>query len=89
MFFTGTEKLKPSCLSQLMDHVMALANAIAEKSPIALQAAKEAVKTAARANLREGLDREIDLFALCFASEDKEEGVRAFLEKRKADFKGR
>jgi len=74
---------------KLMDRAMELANGIAEKSPIALQAAKEAVKTAARSNLREGLDREIDLFALCFASEDKEEGVAAFLEKRKAEFKGR
>src|SRR5687767_546287 len=74
---------------ELMPKALELASQIAEKSPIALQAAKEAVKTAARANLREGLDREIDLFALCFASEDKEEGVRAFLEKRKADFKGR
>jgi enoyl-CoA hydratase len=73
----------------LMEHVLSHAATIADKSPIALQAAKEAVKTAARANLREGLDREIDLFALCFASEDKEEGVQAFLEKRKADFKGR
>jgi enoyl-CoA hydratase len=73
----------------LMETVMAVAEGIAEKSPVALQAAKEAVKTAARANLREGLDREIDLFALCFASEDKEEGVTAFLEKRKPDFKGR
>jgi enoyl-CoA hydratase len=73
----------------LMDHVMEVANAIAEKSPIALRMAKEAVKTAARSNLGEGLDREIDLFALCFASEDKEEGVSAFLEKRKPDFKGR
>jgi enoyl-CoA hydratase/carnithine racemase len=39
-------------------------------------------------NLREGLDSEVDLFALCFSSEDKEEGVRAFIEKRKPDFKG-
>ena len=66
-----------------------LANRIAEKSPVALRMAKEAVKTAARANLDEGLRREIDLFALCFSSEDKDEGVRAFLEKRKPEFKGR
>ena len=66
-----------------------LANRIAEKSPVALRMAKEAVKTAARANLDEGLRREVDLFALTFSSEDKDEGVRAFLEKRKPDFKGR
>jgi enoyl-CoA hydratase len=65
-----------------------LAGRIAEKSPVALRMAKEAVKTAARANLDEGLRREIDLFALTFSSQDKDEGVRAFLEKRKPDFKG-
>lgn len=74
---------------KLMERALEMANNIAEKSPVALQYAKEAVKTAARANLREGLEREIDLFALCFASEDKEEGVSAFLEKRKPEFKGR
>jgi enoyl-CoA hydratase len=68
---------------------MELANRIAEKSPIALRMAKEAVKAASRSNLDEGLRREIDLFALCFSSEDKDEGVRAFLEKRKPEFKGR
>ena len=68
---------------------MELANRIAEKSPVALRMAKEAVKTAARSSLDEGLRREIDLFALTFSSEDKDEGVRAFLEKRKPDFKGK
>jgi enoyl-CoA hydratase len=66
-----------------------MANKIAEKSPVALGYAKAAVKNAARMGLREGLEAEIDLFALCFASEDKEEGVRAFLEKRQPDFKGK
>jgi enoyl-CoA hydratase/carnithine racemase len=66
-----------------------IANRIAEKSPVALRMAKEAVKTASRSTLDEGLRREIDLFALCFSSEDKDEGVRAFLEKRKPEFKGR
>jgi enoyl-CoA hydratase len=74
--------------NELRDRVRALAARIAEKSPIALRMAKEAVKTASRMNLREGLSRETDLFCLTFGSEDKEEGVRAFLEKRKPDFKG-
>ena len=68
---------------------MELAGRIASKSPVALRMAKEAVKTASRANLDEGLRREVDLFAICFSSEDKDEGVRAFLEKRKPEFKGR
>ena len=68
---------------------MEMANRIAEKSPVALRLAKEAVKLASRSNLDEGLRREVDLFALCFSSEDKDEGVRAFLEKRRPAFKGK
>ena len=74
---------------ELEAKTLEIANRIAEKSPIALRLAKEAVKTAARSTLDEGLRREIDLFALCFSSEDKDEGVKAFLEKRKPEFKGR
>src|SRR5919112_4291854 len=74
---------------ELEAKTLEIANRIAEKSPIALRMAKEAVKTASRSTLDEGLRREIDLFALCFSSEDKDEGVSAFLEKRKPDFKGR
>jgi enoyl-CoA hydratase len=68
---------------------MEIANRIADKSPIALRLAKEAVKIASRSNLDEGLRREVDLFALCFSSEDKDEGVNAFLQKRKPEFKGK
>lgn len=74
---------------KLQEKTMELARQIASKSPIALQMAKEAVKTASKLNLDEGLKREIDLFAISFASEDKEEGVSAFLEKRKPHFKGK
>jgi enoyl-CoA hydratase len=74
---------------QLEPETMKLANKIAEKAPIALQLSKEAVKFASRSNLDEGLRREVDLFAICFSTEDKKEGVAAFLEKRKPEFKGR
>ena len=75
--------------ADLESKTMELANKIAEKAPIALQLAKEAVKFASRSNLDEGLRREVDLFALCFSTEDKQEGVSAFLEKRKPVFKGK
>ena len=74
---------------QLQAKTLEMANRIADKSPIALQLAKEAVKLASKSNLDEGLRREVDLFALCFSTEDKNEGVSAFLEKRKAAFKGK
>ena len=74
---------------ELEARTMELAGKIAEKSPIALQMSKEAVKFASRSNLDEGLRREIDLFAICFSTEDKREGVSAFLEKRKPIFKGK
>ena len=74
---------------ELEAKTMEMANKIAEKAPVALQMAKEAVKLASRSNLDEGLRREVDLFAICFSTEDKKEGVAAFLEKRKPVFKGK
>ena len=74
---------------QLHTRTLEIATKIADKGPIALQLAKEAVKLASRSNLDEGLRREVDLFALCFSTEDKDEGVSAFLEKRKAAFQGK
>ena len=74
---------------ELESKTMELANKIADMSPIALAMAKAAVKNAARLDLRAGLEAEVDLFALCFSSEDKEEGVRAFIEKRKPEFRGK
>ena len=76
-------------IDQLEEETMKIAQMIAEKAPIALQLTKEAVKFASRSNLDEGLRREVDLFAICFSTEDKKEGVAAFLEKRKPVFKGK
>lgn len=76
-------------LAELETETMKLAVKIAEKAPVALQMVKEAVKFASRSNLDEGLRREVDLFAICFSTEDKQEGVSAFLEKRKPNFQGK
>ncbi len=74
---------------ELDEFTMNLANKIAKMSPLTLKIAKEAVKAAANLSLKEGLELESRLFALTFSTEDKEEGVAAFLEKRKPEFKGR
>jgi enoyl-CoA hydratase len=73
----------------LIDRAMAIAEQIASKSPVAIAAAKEATRAAMSLPLEEGLRLETSLFQLCFSSEDKAEGVRAFLEKRQANFTGR
>ncbi len=66
-----------------------VANEIASKSPVAVRLAKMAVNKAFEMGLGDGLDFERELFYLLFASEDKAEGMKAFLEKRKPEFKGK
>jgi enoyl-CoA hydratase len=74
---------------ELKDHVMALAGKIAEKSPAALQATKESIRAAWQMPLDDGLRFEKAWFGLLFSTEDMSEGVGAFLEKRKPEFKGK
>ena len=66
-----------------------LARDIAEKPPLAVRMAKEAVLKAFEAPLSEGLASERKSFYFLFATEDQKEGMHAFLEKRKGVFKGR
>ena len=74
---------------QLADRTRQLAASIAKHSPVALKLIKEAVRASAEMPLSAGLELERELFVTAFASEDRTEGVQAFLEKRDPDFKGR
>jgi enoyl-CoA hydratase len=73
---------------QLLIEVRKLADKLATKGPLAVKAAKEAIEDGYDMALERALAYEGKLFALCFATEDKAEGVNAFLEKRPPKFKG-
>ncbi len=75
--------------SRLRERTRELAESIARHSPVALKLIKEAVRAAAEMPLSAGLAFERELFITAFSSEDRTEGVTAFLEKRTPDFKGR
>ncbi|UIO99158.1 enoyl-CoA hydratase-related protein [Halobaculum sp. CBA1158] len=66
-----------------------LAAAMADKSPLALEHAKTAVRAASRLDLDAGLEYESELFTALFASRDKDEGIDAFLEDRDPEWEGR
>lgn len=76
-------------VEMLMHETLRLAQEIAAMSPLAAQLAKESVNRSFETNLDEGLHFERKNFYMLFASEDQKEGMNAFVEKRKPDFKGK
>jgi enoyl-CoA hydratase len=72
-----------------LDVALNLATEISALSPVAIKLAKEAVNQAFNTSLDEGLLFERKNFYLTFASEDQTEGMQAFIEKRKPEFKGK
>ncbi len=74
---------------ELMTEVMELAGRIVEQPPLAVMAVKEAVNRAEETSLSEGLLFERRLFHSLFATEDKDEGMQAFVNKRNPRFRGR
>ncbi|KAK0329337.1 Fatty acid oxidation complex subunit alpha, partial [Friedmanniomyces endolithicus] len=73
----------------LLDEARAAAAKIASQSPLAVMMNKEMVNVALETTLTEGVRFERRLFHSLFAFEDQKEGMSAFVEKRKPDFKGR
>lgn len=73
----------------LMDEALKMANKIASASQIAVRHSKTAINLSSDTNIDTGLAFEKDIFGLCFATEDQSEGMKAFLEKRKPNFKNK
>jgi len=72
----------------LMDSAMEMAREMATKSPLSLSFTKEALYSGRDLTLDQGLKMELDLYLLLFTASDRVEGITAFKEKRKPDFKG-
>ncbi len=76
-------------VERYLEEALELARQIAQRAPIAVRLGKEAVQFALESSLENGLRHERRLFYLLFATEDQKEGMTAFLEKRKPEWKGR
>lgn len=72
-----------------LEEALKLASEIAQMPPIAVQLAKESVLKSFETSLEEGLAYERKNFYMLFSSLDQKEGMKAFIEKRKAEFRGR
>ena len=74
---------------QLMEKGLEMARLIASKAPVAVRVCKQAVQRGLDLNLASGCVLETNLFAFAFGTEDRKEGMIAFLEKRPAKFEGK
>jgi len=94
-FLSADEALRTGLVARVvakeawLEEAKRVARDIAAKGPVATRLAKEAVDRAFEGQLMLGIEYERRLLYLALASEDAQEGLTAFLEKRKPDFKGR
>ncbi len=94
-FLSAQEALQAGLVARVvareawLDEAKRVAREIASKSPVSVRLAKEAVDQAFESPLASGIEFERRAFYLARASEDATEGLTAFVEKRKPDFKGR
>ena len=81
------QKVVPA--AKLMEEVLGLASRIASKGPIAVRLAKASLNAGLSSDLKTGLNYEVETVTQTFATEDLREGMKAFIEKRKAEFKNK
>lgn len=75
-------------VDRYLDEALALAKEIASRPPVAIRLAKEAVNYAFNSSLSDGLAEERRAFYFLFATQDQKEGMKAFIEKRKPEWRG-
>jgi enoyl-CoA hydratase len=81
------DKVVPA--EELMDSVIALAKVIMSKAPISIKMAKHAINNGLNVDLKSGIAYEAEAYTTTFSTEDRVEGMSAFLEKRQAEFKNK
>jgi enoyl-CoA hydratase len=92
---TGTEAYRIGLVSELVPkgelraRCEALLAKIGENGPIAVRFVREVINRGSQMDLEAACALELNAFAVCFATQDQKEGMKAFLEKRKATFSGR
>lgn len=72
----------------LMQETFEIAKVIANRAPVAVRLAKEAVNMAFETSLKDGMEYERRNFYLTFSSKDQKEGMKAFMEKREPNYEG-
>ncbi len=91
----ATEALRIGLVERVVPHIRVMeearhiARTIAKRGPQAVRLAKVAINTGSEMDLKKALLLEKTLVSLCFESEDRIEGMKAFLEKREPSFKSR
>jgi enoyl-CoA hydratase len=94
-FITAQEALQMGMINKvvpaekLLETTQEMIGKLKAQSPVTLRFCKLAVNKSLEMGLTEGLKSEQDIFALCFSTEDQKEGAKAFLEKRKPNYKGK